>query len=65
MLTRTNLETIKAELGLRYAEHLDQPSLSGASYTAAEKYLLCVGFENGVAWLCKVLETAGVKVSDE
>ncbi len=61
-MKRADLERLKAEMSTRYAEQLEHEQ---THLSVDQRAHMCMGFEHGMGWLWRLLETAGMKVEDD
>lgn len=59
MIRREVVEELKASLSHRYAEQL---AAEQTHLTDDQRAHMCVGFEHGLGWLFKALESVGLKI---
>lgn len=61
-MKRADLENLKAEMSTRYAEQLEREQ---THLTIDQRAHMCIGFEHGMGWLWKILESAGMNVEED
>lgn len=61
-MKRAQLESLKAEMATRYAEQLEREQ---THLTGDQRAHMCIGFEHGLGWFLKIMQTAGFTVEEE